>query len=188
MVTVLAHAKAEHLGRPLLRICVRDARPRWGSCSGRSLVQLAADPGAARRARLRVAHEVAHRAAPVRARVLANRSNLTEHMDAGRTWLRRHGRELFRRPLRPRQACRPRRGRRVTQRNQGFLRASLGAGVSSPAMVRFKASADGKKQSRRHGSDAGFAPAYMKLLDTGELKERSSGGAFDRGNVRAQAW
>jgi hypothetical protein len=32
VVTVLAHAKAEHLGRPLLRISVRDARSRWKSC------------------------------------------------------------------------------------------------------------------------------------------------------------
>jgi hypothetical protein len=29
VVTVLAHAKAEHLGRPLPRTSVRDARSRW---------------------------------------------------------------------------------------------------------------------------------------------------------------
>lgn len=99
MVTVLAHAKAEHLGRPLLRICVRDVHSRWGSCSSAGALSFSwrlilAPPAVLDYV---VAHEVAHLAerghGPEFWRTVAR---LTEHMDAGRAWLRRHGRELFR--------------------------------------------------------------------------------------------
>ena len=100
MVTVLAHAKAEHLGRPLLRISVR-ARSRWGSCSSAGALSFSwrlilAPPAVLDYV---VAHEVAHLAerghGPEFWRTVAR---LTEHMVAGRAWLRRHGRELL--PLR----------------------------------------------------------------------------------------
>jgi predicted metal-dependent hydrolase len=99
VVTVLAHAKAEHLGRPLLRISVRDVRSRWGSCSSAGALSFSwrlilAPPAVLDYV---VAHEVAHLAerghGPEFWRTVAR---LTEHMDAGRAWLRRHGRELFR--------------------------------------------------------------------------------------------
>ena len=97
-MTVLAHAKAEHLGRPLLRISVR-ARSRWGSCSLSGALSFSwrlilAPPAVLDYV---VAHEVAHLAerghGPEFWRTVAR---LTEHMVAGRAWLRRHGRELFR--------------------------------------------------------------------------------------------
>ena len=99
VVTMLAHAKAEHLGRPLLRISVRDVRSRWGSCSSSGALSFSwrlilAPPAVLDYV---VAHEVAHLAerghGPEFWRTVAR---LTEHMDAGRAWLRRHGRELFR--------------------------------------------------------------------------------------------
>jgi predicted metal-dependent hydrolase len=99
VVTALAHAKAAYLGRPLLRISVRDARSRWGSCSSAGALSfgwrlILAPPAVLDYV---VAHEVAHLAerghGPDFWRTVAR---LTEHTDTGRAWLRRHGRELFR--------------------------------------------------------------------------------------------
>jgi predicted metal-dependent hydrolase len=99
VVTALAHAKAGQLGRPICRISVRDARSRWGSCSSTGALSFSwrlilAPPAVLDYV---VAHEVAHLAerghGPEFWRTVAR---LTAHMDAGRLWLRRHGRELFR--------------------------------------------------------------------------------------------
>ena len=99
VVTALAHAKAERLGRGIARISVRDARSRWGSCSSAGALSFSwrlilAPPPVLDYV---VAHEVAHLAerghGPEFWRTVAR---LTVHMEAGRLWLRRHGRELFR--------------------------------------------------------------------------------------------
>jgi predicted metal-dependent hydrolase len=99
VVTALAHAKAERLGHPLLRISVRDVRSRWGSCSSAGALSFSwrlilAPPAVLDYV---VAHEVAHLAerghGPAFWRTVAR---LTEHMDVGRAWLRRHGRNLLR--------------------------------------------------------------------------------------------
>jgi predicted metal-dependent hydrolase len=95
----LACAKGEHLGRAPQRVSVRDTRSRWGSCSSAGALSLSwrlilAPPAVLDYV---VAHEVAHLVerghGPDFWRTVAR---LTEHMDAARTWLRRHGRELFR--------------------------------------------------------------------------------------------
>jgi predicted metal-dependent hydrolase len=99
VVTALAHAKAEHFGRRISRISVRDTRSRWGSCSSAGALSFSwrlilAPPAVLDYV---VAHEVAHLAerghGPEFWRTVAG---LTAHMDSGRAWLRRHGRELFR--------------------------------------------------------------------------------------------
>ena len=99
VLTALAHAKAEGFGRRISRISIRDARSRWGSCSSAGALSFSWRLVLAPPAVLDyvVAHEVAHLAerghGPEFWRTVAR---LTAHMDSGRLWLRRHGRELFR--------------------------------------------------------------------------------------------
>ena len=92
-------AKAEKSGRGPTRIAIRDTRSRWGSCSSAGALSFSwrlilAPPEVLDYV---VAHEMAHLAHPGHGpefwRTVAQ---LTEHMDAGRAWLRRHGRGLFR--------------------------------------------------------------------------------------------
>jgi predicted metal-dependent hydrolase len=99
VVTALAHPKAGQLGHRIHRISVRDTRSRWGSCSSAGALSFSwrlilAPPTVLDYV---VAHEVAHLAerghGPEFWRTVAR---LTAHMDSGRAWLRRHGRELFR--------------------------------------------------------------------------------------------
>ena len=91
--------KAATLGRAHGRITVRDTRSRWGSCSAAGnlsfswrLVMAPADV-----LDYVVAHEVAHLAHRDHGRDFWRAvAGLTEDVDAGRAWLRRHGRGLHR--------------------------------------------------------------------------------------------
>jgi predicted metal-dependent hydrolase len=99
LLTERADAQAERLGRSPARISIRDTRSRWGSCSSAGALSFSwrlilAPPEVLDYV---VAHEMAHLAqrghGPEFWRTVAQ---LTKHVDAGRAWLRRHGRDLFR--------------------------------------------------------------------------------------------
>jgi predicted metal-dependent hydrolase len=92
-------AKLGEFGREPACIAIRDTRSRWGSCSSAGALSsswrlILAPPEVLDYV---VAHEMAHFTHPGHGpefwRTVAQ---LTEHMDAGRAWLRRHGRGLFR--------------------------------------------------------------------------------------------
>lgn len=99
VLTERAAAQAHRLGRSPSRIAIRDTRSRWGSCSSAGMLSFSwrlilAPPEVLDYV---VAHEMAHLAqrghGPEFWRVVAR---LTGHANAGRAWLRRHGRDLFR--------------------------------------------------------------------------------------------
>jgi predicted metal-dependent hydrolase len=92
-------AKVGKSGREPARIAIRDTRSRWGSCSSAGALSFSwrlilAPPEVLDYV---VAHELAHLTHPGHGpefwRTVAQ---LTEHTIAGRAWLRRHGRGLFR--------------------------------------------------------------------------------------------
>jgi hypothetical protein len=91
--------KAGKSGRGPTRIAIRDTRSRWGSCSSAGALSFSwrlilAPPEVLDYV---VAHEMAHLAHPGHgSEFWRTVAQLTEHMDAGRVWLRRHGRGLFR--------------------------------------------------------------------------------------------
>lgn len=91
--------QAERLGRRPVRIVLRDTRSRWGSCSAAGTLSFSwrlvlAPPVVLDYV---VAHEMAHLAVrghgPEFWRLAGD---LAGDLAAGRAWLRRHGRELFR--------------------------------------------------------------------------------------------
>ena len=92
-------AKADQTGRLPIRISVRDTRSRWGSCSSAGALSFSwrlilAPPEVLDYV---VAHEMAHLTHPGHgSEFWLTVARLTDQMDAGRAWLRRHGRELFR--------------------------------------------------------------------------------------------
>jgi predicted metal-dependent hydrolase len=99
LMTERAGALSERLGHSPAHISIRDTRSSWGSCSSTGALSFSwrlilAPPEVLDYV---VAHEMAHLAqrghGPQFWRTVAR---LTEHMDAGRAWLRRHGRGLFR--------------------------------------------------------------------------------------------
>lgn len=99
VLTERAAAQAQSLARCPSRISIRDTRSRWGSCSSTGVLSFSwrlilAPPEVLDYV---VAHEMAHLAqrghGPEFWRIVAQ---LTGDVDAGRAWLRRHGRDLFR--------------------------------------------------------------------------------------------
>ncbi len=99
VLSELISAKAGQVGRLPTRISVRDTRSRWGSCSSAGALSFSwrlilAPPEVLDYV---VAHEMAHLTHPGHGpEFWLTVARLTDHMDAGRAWLRRHGRELFR--------------------------------------------------------------------------------------------
>lgn len=99
VLTETAKAKAARLGRPLGRVTVRDTRTRWGSCSSAGNLSfcwrlIMAPPYVLDYV---AAHEVAHlelrHHGPAFWRAVAT---LTDHAEAARAWLLRHGHGLAR--------------------------------------------------------------------------------------------
>ena len=98
-VTERAHYHAHRLGRPIMRVGVRDTVSRWGSCSSAGVLSfswrliLAPEPVLDYVA----AHEVAHLAERHHGQAFWTLVGwLDPDFKAARTWLRAHGAELHR--------------------------------------------------------------------------------------------
>jgi predicted metal-dependent hydrolase len=99
MILLRVAEKAARLVRQPSRVCLRDTRSRWGSCSSKGALsfswRLILAPAPA--LDYVVAHELAHLAHHGHGPAFWTAvSELCDEVTAGRTWLRQHGRDLFR--------------------------------------------------------------------------------------------
>ncbi len=94
----LSQAKAAEIGCRVNRVCIKDTRSRWGSCSTKNNINynwriILAPPEVID---YLIAHEVSHLLHPDHSRNFWNCvRSLCPHCAQGRLWLRRHGKELF---------------------------------------------------------------------------------------------